>query len=76
MRADAAIEGELPQQMEGLAIDLRHGRMQGKSRRSDEAHAAILLEIDHAGGDAGVGEMNAFDEMLHFFDWQRERTGF
>lgn len=75
VRSHAAEEGELGEEMQGLFIILRQTRVERETRLAREAGALIFLQVHLLGCDLRVRKMNAFDEVLHVVNREREGAG-
>ena len=75
VRSDAGKESEFRQEMQGLFIILRQTRVERETRLAREAGALIFLQVHLLGCDLRVRKMNAFDEVLHVVNREREGAG-
>ncbi len=73
--ADAGEEGEFCQKVQGLFVIFGQCGMERKAGKADEAGALVFLQIDLLRFDLRVREMNAFDEVLHVVEREREGRG-
>lgn len=73
VRADAGEEGEFGEEVQGVFIIFGQRGMEREAGRTDEAGALVFLQIDLLRFELRVREMNAFDEVLHVVNRERER---